>query len=212
VREAGPAAHDRAVQSQLGQRANPGADGQAFDSITDAELIVRVGERDRRAFDALYRRFARPVLGLARRRLGDQGRAEEATQNTFSAVWRGARTYRPERGPGAPWLYAIARNAIADLARKPVDLVVEAADSPADEAGPAERAEREWVRRRVHRAVEELPAHERSVIALAYWSELSQSEIAERLGLPLGTVKTRTRKGLARLANLLEDEGLRPAR
>ena len=79
-------------------------------------------------------------------------------------------------------------------------------DEPSPDAGPAERAERAGRAWRVHRALEELPEHERRVIELAYWSGLSQSEIAEFLDIPLGTVKTRTRAALARLAGMLEEE------
>ena len=180
----------------------------SLDSLTDAALIERIGERDRDAFDVLYGRFARSVLGLARRRLKDSFRAEEAMQDTFTRVWRGAATYRPERGPAAPWIYTIARNAIADRARARVDEVADVSDSPSDEPGPAERAEREWLNLRVHSAVATLPPFERSLIELAYWSELSQSEIAARLGIPLGTVKTGTRRALARLSTVLEREAL----
>ena len=86
-------------------------------STTDGELIQRASDGDRSAFELLYQRYARPVFGLALRRLGDRGRAEDAVQETFASIWRSARTYRPERGPGAPWLYAVARNAIVDRAR-----------------------------------------------------------------------------------------------
>jgi RNA polymerase sigma-70 factor (ECF subfamily) len=79
-------------------------------------------------------------------------------------------------------------------------------DVAAGDPGPAEEAETEWVSWRVHRAVESLPDHERSLVELAYWSGLSQSEIAEYVGLPLGTVKTRTRAALRRLADELEGE------
>ena len=173
---------------------------------TDAELIQRAGDGDRGAFEALYRRYARPVFGLALRRLGDRGRAEDAVQETFASVWRSARTYRPERGPGAPWLYAVARNAIVDRSRGRTEVGVDAPDRASDEPDPSERTEQSWVAWRVHRALEELPEREREVIALAYWSGLSQSEVAEFLGIPLGTVKTRTRAGLQRLADLLEGE------
>ena len=111
---------------------------------SDGELIQRTGEGDRAAFDKLYRRYARPVFGLALRRLGDRGRAEDAVQETFVSIWRSASTYKPER--------------------------------------------------------------EREVIALAYWSDLSQSEVAVQLGIPLGTVKTRTRSALMHLAEILEGE------
>ncbi len=174
--------------------------------LSDSELLLRVGHGDGGAFETLYRRYARPVFGLALRRLGDRTRAEEAVQETFTSVWRSARTYKPERGPGAPWLYAVARNAIVDGARTRVDPVAEANDEPSGDAGPPERAEQSWTTWRVHRAMEELPETERVVLELAYWRGLSQSEIATSLRIPLGTVKTRTRSGLHRLADLLEGE------
>ena len=180
------------------------------DRVSDGDLIKRVGGGDRNAFEVLYRRFARPVFGLALRRLGDRGRAEDAVQETFTSVWRSASTYRPERGPGAPWLYAVARNAIVDRGRTRAELPAEPPEEVSLEPGPPERAEASWLTWRVHLALQELPEHERSVLELAYWSGLSQSEVAKFLNIPLGTVKTRTRSGLARLADLLEDELRRP--
>jgi RNA polymerase sigma-70 factor (ECF subfamily) len=176
------------------------------DPMTDGELIARVGEGDAGAFDLLYRRYARPVFALALRRLGDRGRAEDAVQETFASVWRSARSYRQERGPGAPWLYAVARNAIVDRRRALGELPAEAVDEAAKDPGPAERAESSWTAWRVHRALAELPDNERRLIELAYWGGLSQSEIAQFLNVPLGTVKTRTRSALARLADMLEGE------
>ena len=175
-------------------------------SLSDSELLQRVGAGDGNAFEMLYRRYARPVFGLALRRLGDRSRAEDAVQDTFTSVWRAARSYRPERGPGAPWLYAVARNAIVDGVRGRRESVADLPDEPSDDVGPPEQAEQGWLSWRVHRALEELPENERKVLELAYWSGLSQSEIAEFLGIPLGTVKTRTRSALARLADLLEGE------
>lgn len=172
----------------------------------DADLLVSIAGGDRDAFETLYRRYARPVLGLALRRLGDRGRAEDAVQETFTAVWRAARSYRPERGPGAPWLYAVARNAIADRGRTRPEPPAEAPDAPTSEPGPPERAEADWVSWRVHAALEQLPEREQAVLQLAYWSGLSQSEVANFLNVPLGTVKTRTRSGLAHLSELLQGE------
>ena len=180
----------------------PGVAGAAD---SDGDLIRRVGEGDGTAFELLFQRFARPVFGLALRRLGDRGRAEDAVQETFASVWRGARSYRPERGPGAPWLYAVARNAIIDRSRARDEPPAEPFDEPSAEAGPAERAESGWTAWRVHRALEDLQPNERSVLELAYWGDMSQSEIAERLQIPLGTVKTRTRAALGRLADVLEE-------
>jgi RNA polymerase sigma-70 factor, ECF subfamily len=171
----------------------------------DSNLIERTGRGDRDAFEELYRRFARPVLAMARRHLGDSGRAEEAAQETFAAVWRSARSYREERGSASAWLFAVARHAIIDRARQRVEPAVETPEQVAAEDGPAELAEQSWLAWRVHAALDRLPERERVVIELAYWSELSQSEIASYLDVPLGTVKTRTRAGLARLSALLEE-------
>jgi len=173
---------------------------------TDGQLIVRVAAGDHGAFDELHVRYSRAVLGLALRRIGDRGRAEDATQDAFVAIWRSARTYNPDRGKGAPWLYAVARNAITDGLRRTPEPVAEPQDGPGREPDPADEAEASWTAWVVHRALEALPDHERPVIELAYWSGLSQSEIASRLAIPLGTVKTRTRSALARLADALEGE------
>jgi RNA polymerase sigma-70 factor (ECF subfamily) len=172
---------------------------------TDGELLARIATRDGAAFEELYSRYSRAVLGLALRRLRDRGRAEDAVQETFASVWRAAASYRPERGPGAPWLYAVARNAISDRGRARHEPPAEAPDEPSPDSGPDERAEQGWIAFRVHRGVEALAEHERELIELAYWGGLSQSEIAERLQIPLGTVKTRTRAALARLADVLEE-------
>ena len=176
---------------------------------TDEELLTRTAAGDREAFEVLYRRYARSMLGLALRRLGDRGRAEDAVQETFTSIWRSAKSYDPARGRGAPWLYAVARNAISDRGRARMEPPAEAPDEPSGEAGPAEQAEQSWVSWRVHRALEDLTEHERSLIELAYWGGLSQSEISGLLDIPLGTVKTRTRAALARLADALEEEDLR---
>ena len=174
---------------------------------SDAELLARVAERDRAAFEILYGRYVRPVFGLALRRLGDRGHAEDAVQEAFAAIWRSAATYRPERGAAGGWLYTVARNAIVDrLRRNGPAAGAELPELVSTESGPAERAEDSDTAWRVHRALEELQPREREVIELAYWSGMSQSEVAQYLGLPLGTVKTRTRSGLARLASILEGE------
>ena len=149
---------------------------------SDSHLIERVAGGDRDAFTELYGRFARPVLAMALRQLGDNGRAEEAAQETFAAVWRSARSYKPDREP-----------------------VVEVPEEASAEASPEELAESSWLTWRVHAALEQLPERERAVLELAYWSGLSQTEIASYLDVPLGTVKTRTRTGLARLADLLDE-------
>jgi len=177
------------------------------DSRTDAELIGLVAAGDHRAFEELHRRYARPVLGIALRRIGDRGRAEDATQDTFASLWRSANRFDPTRGKATSWLFTVARNAIVDgLRRRPEPTVEAPPDVPEPGPGPDDAAESEWVSWRVHRALETLPDHERTLVELAYWSGLSQSEIADHLEIPLGTVKTRTRSALSRLADELGDE------
>jgi RNA polymerase sigma-70 factor, ECF subfamily len=188
-------------------RAVPSEPTPPDDSASDAELLRRVAERDREAFETLYGRYVRSVFGLALRRLGDRGHAEDAVQEAFMAVWRSASTYRPERGAAGGWIYTVARNAIVDrLRRNGLASDAELPELASSERGPAQRAEDSDVAWRLHRALEDLQPREREVIELAYWSGMSQSEVAEYLHLPLGTVKTRTRSALARLASVLEGE------
>jgi RNA polymerase sigma-70 factor (ECF subfamily) len=178
------------------------------DDPSDEALLLRVAESDRDAFEILYHRYLRSVVGLALRKLHDRGQAEEVAQEAFAAIWRSAQSYRPERGSAGGWLYTVARNATVDRIRRNgrVETVSELPELASPESGPDELAMRSDSAWRVHRALEELNDNEREVIELAYWSGLSQSEVADYLGLPLGTVKTRTRSGLAKLASVLEGE------
>lgn len=174
---------------------------------SDAELIARVAGGDRVAFEELYARYARAVYGLALRRIRDRGRAEDATQEAFAALWRSASRYDPRRGSGAPWFFVVARNAVTDVLRRtPEAAVDDAAEAVSDAPSPETRAEADWEAWQVHRAVAALPETERPLIELAYWGGMSQSEVARYFGLPLGTVKTRTRAALERLAQALEEE------
>ncbi len=174
---------------------------------SDGALLARVAERDRDAFEVLHRRYVRSIFGLALRRLHDRGHAEDAVQEAFTAIWRSASSYRPERGSAGGWIYTVARNAIVDrLRRSGPTTDSELPELASSDPGPPDRAEEAFTSWRVHLALEELQPREREVIELAYWSGMSQSEVAEYLGLPLGTVKTRTRSGLARLAAVLEGE------
>ena len=103
-------------------------------------------------------------------------------------------------------MYAVARNAIISRWRKRFEPPAEPLDEPSDEPGPAEQAEQSWQSFCVHRALETLPGHQRELVELAYWGGLSQTEIAQQLELPLGTVKTRTRAALKRLAEALKED------
>ena len=161
----------------LGERREAAAREPFVDdpSVSDGDLIRRVARRDANAFEALYRRYSRSVFGLALRRLGDRMSAEDAVQETFAAIWRSARTYKADRGAGAPWLYAVARNAIVDRSRGRGEPPGEGPELPSDEPSPAERAEESYTAWRVHRALESIGGKEREVIELAYYGGLSQS-------------------------------------
>jgi RNA polymerase sigma-70 factor (ECF subfamily) len=174
---------------------------------SDEDLLELVAQqRDETAFDELYRRYARAVYGVVRRRLGDHPRSEDVVQEAFTSVWRAAAGYRRERGPATGWLFAIARNAAFDALRSHAAAShSEVPDLPDEGRGPDEQAAAAEDAFRVHAAVDGLPDDEREVIELAYFSGLSQSEVATRLGLPLGTVKTRSRRALARLADRLQE-------
>ena len=189
-------------------RVAPAPDDVPDDDLSDETLLLRVADSDGEAFEILYHRYVRSILGLAQRKLRDYAQAEEVVQEAFTAVWRSAESYRPERGSAGGWLYTVARNTVVDRMRRNgrVDTTAELPDLASPESGPYEQAERSDAAWRVHRALEELNANEREVIELAYWSGLSQSEVASYLGQPLGTVKTRTRNALARLAQVLEGD------
>ena len=184
------------------------AEAPAADGPSDETLLARVANSDTDAFEVLYHRYVRSIFGLALRRLRNRPQAEEVTQEAFTAVWRSAESYRPERGSAGGWLYTIARNASSTgcggtaAPTRPRNCRI----SRRPDGGPDEQAEQSDAAWRVHRALEELNPNEREVIELAYWSGLSQSEVASYLGQPLGTVKTRTRSALARLAEVLEGE------
>ena len=138
---------------------------------------------------------------MALRQLGDYGRAEDATQETFAAVWRSAKSYRAERGSASAWLYAVARHAIIDRARQRVEPVGGDSRDRLRRGGPggAGRVDVALLAR-ARRRSSGCPSASDVVLELAYWSGLSQTEVASYLDVPLGTVKTRTRAGLARLA------------
>jgi RNA polymerase sigma-70 factor, ECF subfamily len=172
----------------------------------DAAAVARVADGDYEALHDLYRRYGRIVFGLTYRLTKDAQLAEEATQDTFSTLWRRAGSYDPERAKVTTWLFVIARNRAIELVRsrmrfpEPHESVEVAgeADDPADLLLLADDAER------IARAMAELPESQLQAIRLAYFDGLSHGEIAARLDLPLGTVKSRIRLGLDRLRALLE--------
>jgi RNA polymerase sigma-70 factor (ECF subfamily) len=175
-------------------------------TIDDRGLARRFRDGDPEAVRAVYRRHAGSMLVLARSRLADPERAHDAVQQAFLQAWRAAATYDPSR-PLATWLYSITRRVCVDLYRRDRRRAVltDSGDSPDEvvaDVAPG-GVERSWEAHEVRAAVDRLRAEEREIIRLAYFEGLALPEVAERLGLPLGTVKSRSFRAYRRLAQQL---------
>lgn len=201
----------RAVQT--GVRVHPA--GNERDRETDRALVGRMAAGDERAVQDLVARHGDALYALARSMLGEHADAEEVSADAFLQAWRTARTFDPARGSVIAWLATMVRSRSLDRLRARKQQVLKLqrvaepivhgggeAVTPAEEA-PDRKLEGVEARSLVERALGDLPAAQRSVIELAYFSGLSQSEIAAQLGVPLGTVKTRTLTALRRLRALL---------
>ncbi len=177
----------------------------ANDARADIALLDRIVARDERAVADLYDRHNRLLYGLILRILRDRGEAEEVLQEVFVLVWTRAETYNVALGSPAAWLVRVARNrAIDRLRSNAVRLrAVEAAPLPDAAASPETCAADSERQRVVKRALDTLPADQRVLIEQAYFLGLTQSELAERFQLPLGTVKTRIRTGMMTLREQL---------
>lgn len=179
----------------VGRRRRPVAE------LGDVELFGLIAEGSEAAFEALWRRYGSAVLGVCRAILRDPEAAEDAAQETFARVWRSAGTYDARKGRPAAWLLTVARHSAINIARvtRP-EPVPQAGDEP-DSAREQEIVDRLWL----HGALTRLPEREQEVVGLAYFAELSHSQIAVRIDQPLGTVKSRMRKALERLAEMAEE-------
>jgi RNA polymerase sigma-70 factor (ECF subfamily) len=181
----------------------------------DDQLIMRVAAGDRRAFETLYDRYAATVFGVTMKMLGERELAEDAVQEIFWRVWKRAASFDRSRA-FAPWLFGIAHNyCIDELRRRRVrpQQVYEDEEHPVlsdipDESDVGEAALLTEQRRIVREALDQLPEEQRQALLLAYFGGLTQQEIAQKLGNPLGTVKTRMRLGLQKLRALLQGQRL----
>jgi RNA polymerase sigma factor (sigma-70 family) len=173
----------------------------------DRELLRRIARGDRESFRRLFGRYAPTAIGLARRVVRQPHLAEETVQEAFLSVWKNPGSYNPSRGTVRGWLMSAVHHRAVDTVRREeaqrrrAEDVLSVPDLPPLDPGeqvveelglPQERAA-------VRGALQDLPAEQREVIELMYFSGLSQSQIAERTGLPLGTVKSRTLLGMRRL-------------
>lgn len=178
-----------------------------------AGVVQQVVAGDRAALATLYDGTSAKVYGLVLRIVRDEGAAEEVTGDVYLQIWRQAVRFEAERGTALRWLLTVARSRAIDRLRsrqsraresEPLEL---AAHLPAVEPGPEEQSADSQRRRVIQRALATIPPEQRRAIELAYWGGLSHSAVAETLGEPLGTVKTRIRVGMQRLRETLERLG-----
>jgi RNA polymerase sigma-70 factor (ECF subfamily) len=183
---------------------------------SDQELMARLHQHDHQALALLYDRHARSVYSLALYILRDRAAAEDVTQDVFLQLWRDPRHYLEERGPLGPWLLRITRNRAIDFLRRrdrqrrPRETDWQPLDPQLSDQSPG-LEDQVWslaLARRVHEALRELTDAQRQVIELAYFRGMTHREMADMLGVPLGTVKTRVRTALRRLAEILTRDGV----
>src|SRR5689334_2081723 len=173
---------------------------------SDEELLAAIARGDERALGELYDRLGGVAYRLAVRVLRDPALAQDAVQDAFLAVWRTAAAFDPARGKASTWLLTLVHRRAVDVVRREDRRRAEPLDDAPVAAGDAvdESAELREERRRVQAALAQLPPDQREALELAYYGGLSQSELAERLGVPLGTVKSRMFTGLSKLRDLLD--------
>jgi RNA polymerase sigma-70 factor (ECF subfamily) len=180
-------------------------------ALDDGALIARVADGDLRAFETLYDRYRAQAFGLAVRLTGRRGTAEEVTQDAFLSLWRKASHYDPRRGSVGPWLLTFVRHRAIDSLRSgarrertvELDSAAERLEAPDRTDDVVEGREES---RDARRLVKELPADQRQVIELAYFGGMTQGEIAAKVGIPLGTVKGRSRLALEKLRRSVATE------
>jgi len=184
-------------------------------SLSDESLLALIPTPDGNpALAELYDRYGRVAYGLALRILRDSALAEDAVQEAFLAVWRTAQTFQVERGKPSTWILTLVHRRAVDLVRREERRRAPAPEADDDIAAAAPPVDEEAMLRErrlaVQEALRQLPKDQREALELAYYGGLTQSELAEQLSVPLGTVKSRMFAGLRRLGDLLDEAGLEP--
>lgn len=176
--------------------------------LSDEAVLALIARSDEQALAELYRRFGPLAYGLAFRILRDDALAQDAVQEGFLAVWRSAGRFTAERAKPSTWLLTLVHRRAVDLVRReerrrtePLQPETEPADTEA-----ADEAELATQRQTIREALRQLPPEQREAIELAYYGGYTQSELADRLGQPLGTIKSRMFTGLARLRDELGED------
>ena len=191
-----------------------GAGAKGAGQLSDEELLSLVAASDDEALAELYDRFGGVAYGLALRILRDEALAQDAVQEAFLAVWRTADRFQAERASPSTWILTFVHRRAVDLVRRQERRSAEpletAPEPPAAELVDEEASVR-FQRRVVQEALRRLPPEQRQALELCYYGGLTQSELAAQTGQPLGTIKSRTFAGLARLRDLLAQAGLEEA-
>ena len=211
--------HSGPIETSQPQPPLANGDGEHFVDVPDAELTRRVRLQDHEAYAALYRRHAGPVYSVARSVLRDEAVAEEVVHDVFLNLWRQPQSYEPSRGNFQGWLLRVTRNRSIDLLRQRRDVPFPTSHGgddgdPADgmtwipdpDPDPADQAVSATTAEAVRGALQTLPREHRILLELAYFSGLTQREIALKVDRPLGTVKTQMRTSMRRLADVLRGE------
>jgi RNA polymerase sigma-70 factor (ECF subfamily) len=185
--------------------------------LSDAELVEQVASGAPQALEVLYDRYSRVVMSFAFRILGDRASAEELLQEVFLRAWRQAGNFSQSKGTFITWLLSITHNMAIDEIRKrnrrpkranSDDPLLMLANMRDTELPVEDRAVLGSLRTEIGLALQELPAPQRTAIEMAYFEGLTQREIAEQVGEPLGTIKTRMRLGMRKLRDLLSEPGV----
>jgi RNA polymerase sigma factor (sigma-70 family) len=179
--------------------------------LSDEALVLLAARSQQAALAELYDRYGRPAYGLALRILRDEALAEDAVQDAFLGVWRGAARFLPERGKASTWILTLVHRRAVDLVRREERRRADTLEQAPEPSGGGDVDEEAWLRlqrERVQAALRQLPDQQREALELAYYGGFTQSELAERLGQPLGTIKSRMFMGLARLRELLGEPGM----
>ena len=181
---------------------------RAFAHLSDEAVVALLARSDEEALAELYDRYGRVAYGLAFRILRDAALAEDAVQDGFMTAWRTAARFMPERAKASTWLLTLVHRRAVDLVRREDRRRTETLDHDVEQPGGSVEQDA-WLRferERVQAALRQLPDQQREALELAYYGGFTQSELAERLGQPIGTIKSRMFAGLTRLRELLSDD------
>jgi RNA polymerase sigma-70 factor (ECF subfamily) len=179
---------------------------RSFAHLSDEAVVALVARSDQSALAELYDRFGRLAYGVALRVLRDEKLAEDAVQEAFLAAWRTADRFMPERARASTWMLTLVHRRAVDLVRREERRRAGSLPDDVEQASTGSAEDDAWLRferERVQSALKRLPDQQREALELAYYGGFTQSELAERLGQPVGTIKSRMFAGLTRLRELL---------